>query len=356
MKTGTTSRRWARRPEGSTWGDFGENDTLGRLNLLTSEKVRQGLNEVLEARTFALGLPLTLPGGNVLNANRLPPVHRPNLRGEFANASSELRRITPGATDVLSDDLWIMHTQYSTQWDALAHAGSLFDANDDGTPEPVYYNGFRPEDGSLQTSDPADCTMYAGDGEELNTTVDFGPLGAQNLATKPIQGRAVLIDLAHHFGTEPRLVGFGDLQHVLEEDAIDVHCGDIVLFHTGFAAKLIDMGGSPEPEVAHNYGAVLDGRDTDLLHWITESQIAAIAADNNAVESYPATPAPAPFSVLPLHEHCLFRLGLPLGELWHLSELASHLRSVGRSACLLTAPGLNLPGSSGSPLNPIATV
>ncbi len=41
--------RWRRRPEGSTWGDFGPDDELGRLNLLTPEKVRQGAAEVRRA-------------------------------------------------------------------------------------------------------------------------------------------------------------------------------------------------------------------------------------------------------------------------------------------------------------------
>ncbi len=38
----TASPRWKRRPEGSTWGDWGPDDQLGRLNLLTPEKVKQG--------------------------------------------------------------------------------------------------------------------------------------------------------------------------------------------------------------------------------------------------------------------------------------------------------------------------
>jgi hypothetical protein len=38
--------RWKRRPNGSAWGDFGADDQLGRLNLLTPEKVRQGVAEV----------------------------------------------------------------------------------------------------------------------------------------------------------------------------------------------------------------------------------------------------------------------------------------------------------------------
>ena len=35
--------RWKIKPAGSTWGDFGPDDQLGRLNLVTPEKVKQGL-------------------------------------------------------------------------------------------------------------------------------------------------------------------------------------------------------------------------------------------------------------------------------------------------------------------------
>jgi len=61
------SPRWKQRPEGSTWGDFGPDDQLGRLNLLTPEKVKQGIAEVREGLSFCLSLPLDYPGGNALN-------------------------------------------------------------------------------------------------------------------------------------------------------------------------------------------------------------------------------------------------------------------------------------------------
>ena len=35
----------------------------------------------------------------------------------------------PLLTDVINDDLAILHLQYSTQWDSLAHVGQLFDAD-----------------------------------------------------------------------------------------------------------------------------------------------------------------------------------------------------------------------------------
>ena len=87
-----------------------------------------------------------------------------------------------------------------------------------------------------------------------------------------------------------------------------------------------------------------------LLQWISDSQIAVLAADNYAVEAHPAQPGPDCCAALPLHEHCLFKLGLHLGELWHLTPLAQWLRAHERSRFLLTAPPLNLPGAVASPV------
>ena len=67
------TKRWTQRPEGSTWGDWGDDDELGRINLLTPEKVLQGVAEVQAGRSFSLSLPLDLPGGTVLNQRRHPP-------------------------------------------------------------------------------------------------------------------------------------------------------------------------------------------------------------------------------------------------------------------------------------------
>lgn len=55
-------------------------------------------------------------------------------------------------------------------------------------------------------------------------------------------------------------------------------------------------------------------------------------------------------------DHCLFKLGVHLGELWYLHELATWLRAKGRNRFLLTAPPLRLPGAVGSPATPVATV
>ena len=41
-------KRWKHRPEGSTWGDWGDDDQLGRLNLITPNKVLEGIAEVTD--------------------------------------------------------------------------------------------------------------------------------------------------------------------------------------------------------------------------------------------------------------------------------------------------------------------
>ena len=139
----STSKRWKHRPPGSNWGDFGPDDQVGRMNWLTPEKVKQGMAEVKEGLTFNLSLPLDYPGGNVLNPRRMPPVLRPTVRNGKPNLNYRFMGDDPNCTDVVSDDLVVMHLQYSTQWDSFAHVGSMFDADGDGVAEAVYYNGWR---------------------------------------------------------------------------------------------------------------------------------------------------------------------------------------------------------------------
>lgn len=71
------TKRWKQRPPGSTWGDWGEDDELGRINLLTPQKVLEGVREVEHGISFSLSLPLDYPGGSAMNQRRYPPILRP---------------------------------------------------------------------------------------------------------------------------------------------------------------------------------------------------------------------------------------------------------------------------------------
>ena len=346
--------RWKQRPPGSNWGDFGANDECGRMNLLTPEKVKQGVAEVREGLTFCLSLPLDYPGGNVLNPRRHPPVLRPTLRNGRPNMNYRLFSDNILDTDVVSDDLVVLHLQYSTQWDSLAHVGQLFDVNANGVPEAVYYNGFRAGEDVVGPTEAGDAGVPQP--AHTHSTSYARKLGIEKMAERCVQGRGVMIDLQANLGAGRQSVGYDKLMRVLEADKVTVETGDMVCLHTGFGQALLDMGGQPDPDAVNKIGAVLDGRDEKLLQWITDSGLAVLIADNYAVEAHPAKLQMGCCATLPLHEHCLFKLGIHLGEIWHLTPLANWLRSHGRSRFLLTAPPLRLPGAVGSPTTPVATV
>jgi len=212
------ARRWKHRPQGSTWGDFGDDDQIGRLNLLTPARVRQAAAEVRLGQSYCLSLPLDLPGGHSVNPKRFPPRFAPVYESGELYYNYVWNRQTPGNLDITSDECVVLYSQYSTQWDSLAHVGALFDADADGVAEAVYYNGYRARE-------------HIGD--------DRGGLGAralgvENMARTGVQGRGVLVDLQRHFARQRTVVGYEALMNVLQADGVVVEEGDMLLIHTGW--------------------------------------------------------------------------------------------------------------------------
>ena len=157
------------------------------------------------------------------------------------------------------------------------------------------------------------------------------------MAEKGIQGRAVMIDLEKHLGRGRTVVDWKTLSGIMAADDVTVEQGDMVCLHTGFAQVILDMEKDPDPERLDTACAVLDGRDTEIHGWIRDSGLVALIADSYGVEDvHGGAPEGSnePAAFLPLHELCLFKLGVNLGELWYLSELAEWLRDAGRSRFL----------------------
>lgn len=353
------TRRWKQSPPGAHWGEFGDDDQRGRMNLVTPAKVLEGIAEVRTGRTFCLSLPLDVPGGTALNPRRQPPQRFAVLRdGRSAGQQGfcwSYASEDPELTDVVNDDVVLMSLQYSTQWDSLAHVGAHFDADGDGVAEAVFYNGYRAGH---------DIRPGIENAQAANAYARFpGPqadaLGIEHLAEHGVQGRGVMVDLEHHVGRVRAAVGYDQLMRILDADKVEIEPGDMVCLHTGFADTLLAMNRSPDLNRLHQTGSGLDGWDQKLLNWIVDTRLACLLADNPAVELVVpklTTPSPMRRPRLPLHEHCLFKNGIPLGELWYLTALAVWLRVNQRTRFLLTAPPLRLPGAVGSPATPIATV
>lgn len=347
------SQRWRKRPEGSNWGDFGPDDVLGRLNLLTPERVLAGVREVREGQNFCLSLPLDLPGGNVANPRRHPPrLYAASGENGPTYNMQRTARVEGPPTSVVSDDAVLLYLQYSTQWDSFAHVGAMFDSNGDGVEEPVYYNGWRA--GETVASPREDVT--ATEPWARYPDPHAHDLGIDKFAITGVQGRGSLIDLHRIFGRKRHFAGYDDVMRAIDAGRVEVQEGDILLVYTGFDQVILEMSGHPTAEVLHGSCSGLDGGDDRLLQWITDSGIVAIASDNRAVELLPACNAQETGISAPLHRHCLFKLGIPLGEQWYLHELAKWLAAHDRSSFLLTAPPLRLPGAVGSPVTPVATV
>jgi len=308
------------------------------MNLITPERRLAGIREVRDGKVFILSLPLDHPGGEIIGTGRHPPrlyANKVSGRKQYNASMTE--------TDFCCDDSVELSLQYSTQWDALRHWGRLFDSDGSGEKTPTYYNGFRAGD------DIGIC--------DESGHLHANKLGIENLAETGVQGRGVLVNLLKPHGAGRTWVGYDMLMQAIEDQRIEVRQGDMLLLYTGYCDVLVSMNRKPDREILRNTGAVLNGSDERLLQWIDNSGIAALIADNQAVEGYDLDRKElGARGMLPLHEQCLFRLGIHLGEYWWLKDLAEFLDARSRHAFLLTAPPLRLPGAAGSPVTPVATV
>lgn len=344
------ARRWDTRPEGSNWGDFGADDQLGRLNLITAERRLAAASEIREGLAFCLSLPLDCPRVQ-LNPRRFPPQMGYSMRGDDPVMNYPYDRVFPGMRETVCDDRATLSLQYSTQWDALCHMGYLADKAGSGDCEVTYYNGFRANE---HVYGPFD---YLRDRRPKDPPFGAAALGIERIAETGLQARGVMVDLHAHVGLTPSAVGYHRLMEIMDADRIEVEPGDVLCFRTGFDRVLLANYADPAFPIDPHFCSGLDGFDERLLEWIDDCGAAALVSDNEAVEYMPNFERETRDGIrVPLHHHCLFKLGIPLGEYFLLSDLADWLRANGRSRFFFTAPPLRLPGAVGSPVTGVGTV
>jgi hypothetical protein len=337
-------QKWKQRPEGSNWGDFGPDDQLGRLNHLTPENTLKAAREIRVGQRFCLSLPLNVPATNATNPRRHPPEFHPIVRdGDLIAFNLPLEKVVASDTAVNSDEAVTIWNQHSSQWDAFGHMGALFDADGDGVAEPIQYNGH---------------SILNENGEARWGQVGAWNCGIEHMARHGFQGRGVLLNLKKHYGELSHAVGYDDLLAILDADGVEVEQGDILCIYTGYADLLLALGEDVPDDLPRTHCPAFDGHDDRLLQWISDSGVVAIACDNRAVEFEHGGPKPGVTRgpSLPLHEHCLFKMGIHLGEMWYFTEIAEWLAANRRYRFFLTAPPLHLPGAVGSPANGIGTV
>ncbi|MCZ6874837.1 MAG: cyclase family protein, partial [bacterium] len=249
------TQRWKHRPPGSNWGDFGPDDQIGRMNLITPECRLNAFKEVRQGKVFCLSLPLDYPGGNILNSARFPPQFHTVMRDGKVYFDLAQQEVDHRFTDVGCDEAVTLYSQYSTQWDSLAHKGSMFDADGDGVAEKVYYNGYH--------------VVHAETAQPIRGEVGAAALSIDKLAETAVQGRGVMIDLRRYLGDERQAVGYEVLMRIMQADGVQVTEGDMVCVHTGLGQLILDMRQNPDASIRTRC-AVLDGHDNKLLQWVTD--------------------------------------------------------------------------------------
>ena len=223
-----------------------------------------------------------------------------------------------------ADDYIYMALQGSTQWDALSHA--WYDS--------TLYNGVPETD--IRSS------PIAGGATKL---------GIENVKTSFV-GRGVLIDvLAYKGGSLPAgyVITRSDIEETLKAQKTKVTQGDIVILRTGVVPDFYKLT-DPIAKTQFMLGPQT-GIGADVVEWVDKMEIVGIAADNIALE---VLPNPNPEDTLSIHGSLLRDLGVYIGEIWWLEELAADCAEDGRYEFFIAAQPLNIPGAVGSPLNPIA--
>lgn len=313
------------RPPHSSWEHFGRHDELGTINLLTPERVSAAARLVRDGRRFNLDYPL--------NAFEPYPTGTRPATQHHMFANNEFHR-----------DDWLdsFYLQSTSQLDALRHIGH---------PEHGFYNGLRAADN--------DASSHR--------------LGIHRWAESGIAGRAVLLDVERYFtraGTEydcetTVVLDVPTLDAIVDAQGIDWRGGDMLLLHTGWAANYVAK--STEERIEFNSRNRSPGlaQRHDVLRWLWDREIALVASDTPAVEADPVidsdfrTPGePKPERGVDhsgmLHRPLIALLGMAMGELWKLDELADYCAQRGRYDVFLTCKPLNVPGGVGSPPNALA--
>lgn len=319
-------------PPGSAWGVFGEGDEVGTLNFLTPQHRREAARRVVTGETFPLDIPLDA-FSEPLITHRGALVHTVFGLNEY-HRDDRIDNFFPQAT---------------SQIDGLRHFG-------------------HPDYGFYNDADPS--RLVAG----------TPTLGVQRFSEHGIVGRGLLLDVARFLADagdpidyrEPRAVPVRILDETARHQDVHVEPGDILLIRFGWLGHRLKYGEPRSSAQERNDpvgGRLLSvglSQSHDTAAWLWDHQVALAAADNVALEAWPASGshleveaetsgalAPSAHSGM-LHRILIPLLGLAIGELWQLDDLALACAADERYDFMVAASPLRLPGGVGSPANAVA--
>ena len=300
------------------WGRWGAEDEIGTLNLTRPEDIVAAARLVQKGKVMSLALAYDTKGPQGGKTNypalgRFNPIHVMTRTGTDAYSGVLDHRKIRAADDIL-----IMPLQCGTQWDGLGH---IFYGDH-------MWNGY-------------DCRMVTSSGAQKG--------GIENTRERMV-GRGVLLDIPRLIGMEHLPDGFAittdHLDKAERQFGVTVRHGDYLIVRTGqMEAKL----------KAQNWdgysGGDAPGLAFETLDWLYAKQVAAIATDTWGVEVRPNETDEA---TQPWHWIAIPIMGLTVGEIFYLAELAQDCATDQRYEFMFVAPALPITGAVASPTNPLA--
>jgi len=300
------------------WGRWGADDELGTLNYTQPEDIIAAAQLVRNGKVISLALAYDSrgPQGGKTKypaLGRFNPVHLMLRTGTDAYSGVLDSRKIRGA-----DDIVIMPMQCGTQWDGLGH---IFYGDH-------MWNGY-------------DCRTVTSAGAQK--------CGIEKTRNKMV-GRGVLLDIPTMLGQHHLPDGFAITNDLLDRAerhfGVTVRRGDYLLVRTGQMEAMLAA------ETWDGYsGGDAPGLAFETLDWLHARQVAAIATDTWGAEVRPNQTDDAN---QPWHWISIPIMGLTVGEIFYLAELATDCAQDKRYEFMFVAPALPVTGAVGSPANPLA--
>jgi len=296
------------------WGKWGADDEIGTLNYIKPEMLVKAAGLVKRGAVFSLAIPFDSSGPQINQPRRFNPIHRMILTGPDFTTGAVKR---PGGVG-FADDMVIMALQCGTQWDALSHCFL----------DDTLYNGY-------------DADLVSSEGAKKN--------GMEKMA-HGVVARGVLLDIPRVKNLPWLEPGYAitadDLEAAVRAQNVVVGTGDALLVRTGQMAMCKARGGWGDYA-----GGDAPGLSFHTAGWVHDRQIAALATDTWGME---VRPNEIPNSYQPLHQVFIPNMGLLIGEIFALDELAEDCARDRVYEFLFVAPPLPITGAVGSPVNPLA--
>ncbi|MBY3064779.1 cyclase family protein [Rhizobium laguerreae] len=299
----------------SNWGRWGDDDQIGTLNNISPSDIVDAARLVRKGKVFALGLSLKEPIQSGLFGGRWNPIHTMLATGTDAALGNQDE---PAPYLRYADDAINMPCQASTQWDALCH---IFLGD-------KMYNGY-------------DASLVDVKGAKKN--------GIEHVRDKMV-GRGVLLDVARYKNVDSLNDGYAisrqDLDGCAAAQGVEIRKGDFVIVRTGHQERCLSKG-----DWTGYAGGSAPGFGFETCYWLKEKDIAAICSDTWGCEVRPNETNEAN---QPWHWVVIPAIGISMGEIFYLKELAQDCAEDGVYEFFFSAPPLHLPGGAGSPINPQA--